>query len=189
MRDDTAILKRLENKALHYLGRYASTEARLRDVLLRFANRKMAEEDPERIRLLIEHTITNCAAKGYVNDKSFAEQKTASLRQKGASRFQIKQKLYGRGVDGGIIDETLDNHDANQGDNAEIQAALIYARRRRLGPYACPKTGQNEMKDGWQKRHYASLARAGFSHKIAAIIMTLDNADDADAMVERGIFD
>ncbi len=97
MRSDDAILKRLENKALHYLGRYASTEARLRQVLGRFAQRKMAEEEPARMAALIDKMVEDCRAKGYVNDQVFAEQKTASLRRGGSSRLQIKRKLYERG--------------------------------------------------------------------------------------------
>ena len=43
-RPDETILSRLENKALHYLGRYASTTGRLEQVLTRFARRKLADE-------------------------------------------------------------------------------------------------------------------------------------------------
>ena len=42
-RPDETILSRLENKALHYLGRYASTTGRLEQVLTRFARRKLAD--------------------------------------------------------------------------------------------------------------------------------------------------
>jgi regulatory protein len=188
MRSDEAILKRLENKALHYLGRYASTEARLRQVLGRFAQRKMAEEEPNRMTALIDQMVEDCRAKGYVNDKSFAEQKTASLRRGGASRLQIKRKLYERGVDRRVIDVAIAQHDDDQEHDPEVQAALIYARKRRLGPYRKPPIGQTEMKDGWQERHYASLARAGFSAKTVGIIMALDDTTAAENLLEEGYF-
>jgi len=189
MRSDDAILKRLENKALHYLGQYASTEARLRQVLGRFAQRKMAEEEPARMAALIDKMVEDCRAKGYVNDQVFAEQKTASLRRGGSSRLQIKRKLYERGVDANLIDAAIDRHDDDQDHDPEVQAALIYARKRRLGPYRKPPIGQMEMKDGWRDRHYASLARAGFSAKTVGIIMALDDSAAAEHLFEVGYFD
>ncbi len=188
MRDDTAILKRLENKALHYLGRYATTEARLRQVLGRFAQRKMEDEDPERMIELIDKMVSDCAAKGFVNDKDFAEQKTASLRRQGSSRNQIKNKLYERGVNSEVIKQTIDDHDAAHDHDVEVQSALIYARKRRLGPYAQPRSGQNDMTEGWGNLHAARFARAGFSHKTVIIIMGIETPDDAEELFNEGFY-
>ena len=189
MRDDAKILKRLENKALHYLGRYASTEARLKDVLGRFAKRKMAEEDPIRMAKLIDDMVVSCRDKGYVNDQFFAEQKTASMRRQGASRLQIKRKLYERGVADQVINQAIHDYDDDQDHDVEIESALIYARKRRLGPYRKPPIGQTEMKEGWQQKHYASLARAGYSAKTIGIIMALDDSVSAEALLQDGYFD
>ena len=188
MRNDEKILKRLENKALHYLGRYASTEARLKDVLGRFAKRKMADEEPQRMAKLIDDMVKSCREKGYVNDQTFAEQKTASLRRQGASRLQIKRKLYERGVASDVISQAIADHDDDQDHDVEVEAALIYARKRRLGPYRKPPVGQTEMKDGWRDRHYASLARAGYSAKTVGIIMALDDSDAAETLLAEGYF-
>lgn len=188
MRSDETILKRLENKALHYLGRYATTEARLKTVLERFAKRKMDDEDPERMRPLIDKMVKDCAEKGYVNDHVFAEQKTASLRRQGSSRFQIKRKLFERGVDADVITTAIEDHDAEDERDPEIHAALIYARKRRLGPYARPPHGQSEMKEGWKNKHYASFARAGFNAKTVGIIMGLESPEDAEALFDEGFF-
>ena len=188
MRSDETILKRLENKALHYLGRYASTEARLRDVLHRFAKRKLDDESPERLAQLIENMITKCREKGYVNDQDFADQKTASLRRQGSSRLQIKRKLYERGINPDLIEAAINAHDQDKDPDPEVEAGLIYSRKRRLGPYRKPPIGQTEMKDGWQDRHYASLARAGFSAKTVSIIMKLDTIEDAEALLSNGWF-
>ena len=188
MRQDNKILKRLENKALHYLGRYASTEARLKEVLGRFAKRKMADEDPQRMGKLIDDMIKTCRDKGYVNDQVFAEQKTASLRRQGASRLQIKRKLYERGVADPVINQAISDYDDDHDHDVEISAALIYARKRRLGPYRKPPIGQTEMKDGWRDRHYASLARAGYSAKTVGIIMALEDSEAAEALLTEGYF-
>ena len=188
MRSDDAILKRLENKALHYLGRYATTERRLAQVLGRFAQRKMDDEDPERMKLLIAKMVSSCVEKGYVNDKDFAAQKTASLRRQGSSRFQIKNKLFERGVNRDLIDEAIEENDAEHEYDIEVHSALIYARKRRLGPYAKPPVGQDEMKEGWQQKHYASLARAGYSRKTCGVIMELETKEDAEHLFDQGFF-
>lgn len=194
MRSDEKILKRLENKALHYLGRYASTEARLRDVLSRFAQRKMEDEDLDHMRQMIDKMVLSCVEKGYVNDKLFAEQKTASLRRGGGSRLIISRKLLQRGVNRDVINDAIndfdDEHKRDDEHDAELEAALIYARKRRLGPYARLPLGKTEMKDGWQTRHYASFARAGFGGKTIKIVMSLDTAEDAERFLsgDRDIY-
>jgi regulatory protein len=193
MRSDEKILKRLENKAVHYLGRYASTETRLREILFNFAKRKMANQDPDHLRNMINEVVTSCVEKGYVNDKLFAQQKTASLRHSGSSRLAISRKLRQRGVDPNIINEALDDYDEdlqatspNLDHDAELEAALIYARKRRLGPYAKPGIGKTEMKDGWERRHYASFARAGFTGKTISTVMALTSTEEVEAILEEG---
>lgn len=173
-RSDQAILDRLENKALHYLGRYASTAQRLEMVLTRFGRRKMADEDPERMAQLIARKVEECCRRGYVDDAAFAETKSASLRRQGASTASIRRKLMERGVDRDVIHTVLDRMDTSE--LAEMNAAAIHARRRRLGPYARPES----LRDGWENRHLGSLARAGFSGAIARRILAFEDVDDLE---------
>ena len=184
MLSDEKILKKLEDKALHYLGRYASTEARLREVLFRFAQRKMKDEDPEQIRTMIDKMVLSCVEKNYVNDRIFAERKTASLRRGGGSRLAISRKLLQRDVDRDVINDAINEfdveHSRDEDLNTELEAALIYARKRRLGPYVKLPLGKTEMEEGWQTRHYASFARAGFTSKTIKIVMGLHSEEDAE---------
>lgn len=170
-RSDQAILDRLENKALHYLGRYASTAKRLEVVLQRFGRRKLADEDPERMATLIARKVEECRQRGYVDDTAFAEMKSASLRRQGASLAGIRRKLAERGVDRDVVDTVLDAVDTSE--IAEMNAAAIHARKKRLGPYARSET----LREGWENRHLGSFARAGFSATIARRIMAFDDAD------------
>lgn len=173
-RSDKAILDRLENKALHYLGRYASTARRLEDVLKRFARRKMEDEDPERMAALIARKVEHCQERGYVNDHAFAETKMASLRRQGASTNGIRRKLAERGVERDVISTVLAEQDTS--DEMELRSALIFARRRRLGPYS----REEARREGWQNRHLGSLARAGFAAAIARQVMAFDDPDAAE---------
>ena len=178
---DEQILTRLENKAVHYLGRYASTRTRLESILRRFAARKLAGEDPERLEALIRRKVGHCAERGYVNDGHYARDKARNMRLQGASRHKIRVKLEQAGVDRRLIDGAIDERDAEAGPDAEAEAALVYARRRRLGPFA----RKARLKDGWRQRHFASLARAGFDPAIAGFVLDFESAGAAEAWLDN----
>ena len=69
---DSRIQARLRNKALHYLGRYASTTHRLKQVLIRFAARKLETVPEDRLLSAVVATIEECQRLGYVDDRQFA---------------------------------------------------------------------------------------------------------------------
>ena len=182
---DEKLRHRLTNKAVHYLGRYASTTSRLKDVLARFAERKLTGAEPDHISKAIDDVIRDCVDKGYVNDQLYAEQKAISLRRQGRSRRRIEKTLAGKGLDQHVIKAVFAD-DENAYDVAnEWRAALIHARRRRLGPYASEKDRQADP-EKLRQRHLASFARAGFSLSVAKEILALDQPEDAeDLLVEK----
>ena len=103
----------------------------------------------------------------------------------------ISRKLMQRGVERNVIKDALDqfDHDYQQDHehDAELESALIYARKRRLGPYAKLPMGKTTMKDGWQHRHYASFARAGFTSRTISTVMALNTPDDAEKLLADGV--
>ena len=84
--------------------------------------------------------------------------------------------LFMAGVGNALIDDAISSHDEDEGDDAETVAAIIYARRRRLGPFA----RQDNLKDGWKDRHLGSLARAGFSISVARFVLNFDDPASAE---------
>ena len=177
---------RLENKALHYLGRYASSEANLRQILKRFAMRKCrpadaddddADADRDAFKQILETEIdaliTRYRALGYLDDRGFALGRARAMRARGASTRRIIQTLRAKGIDAKIASEIMaDGLEANtntetlsaETPSAETAAARIYAQRRRLGQYASPTS---QAKPNWQNRHLASMMRAGFNYATA----------------------
>ena len=168
---------RLENKALHYLGRYASSEANLRQILKRFAMRKCqpdddADADTDAFRQILETEIdaliTRYRALGYVDDRGFALGCARAMRARGASTRRIIQTLRAKGIDAETASEIMaDGLEANtntETPSPETTAARIYAQRRRLGQYASPAS---QAKPNWQNRHLASMMRAGFNYATA----------------------
>ncbi len=175
------ISKRFENKALHYLQRYTSSEAHLRQILWRFFERKIAphqSEDDHQSKQSAEESIDsvieNCKRFGYLSDSNYAQAKTKNLRARGKSRVSIIAYLKKRGIENTMITTTLEDQDLG-GEAAERAAAFRYARRSGVGVFA---EDRERQKDGWQQRHLARMARAGFSRHIAQkIIEARDETD------------
>lgn len=170
--------QRLMNKAVHYLGRYTSSRQRLREVLQRFARRKLEHFEPAEIRRAIDAVIADCVRLGYVDDAAFAMTRARSKRRGGRSALAIKRSLAEHDIDDTLVDAALEAADERLADG-ELVAALRHAARRRIGPYA-----RIRPDDTMRQRHLASLARAGFSFDIARQVMACEDAEAADALAD-----
>ena len=196
--------RRLMNKAVHYLGRYTASRQRLREVLRRFAVRKLDSHDKEekarsvaasqadeiaqichsefiraypKATRAIEVVVDDCVRLGYVDDTAFALSKARSKRRGGRSALAIRRSLQEHAIDADLVDEVLAAADEDTSDG-ELVAALRHAARRRLGPYAT-RPGDETTR----QRHLASLARAGFSLGIARQVLDLEDVDAAERLV------
>ena len=171
--------RRLMNKAIHYLGRYTASRQRLREVLKRFALRKLESHDPTEVDRALEVVITDCVRLGYVDDTAFALSRARGKRRAGRSALAIRRSLQEHAIDPQLVDEALQAADEDMSDG-ELAAALRHAARRRIGPYA-----RRDVDDAGRNRHLASFARAGFSLAIARQVMALEDADAAEELAEE----
>jgi len=160
--------ERLTRSALHYLERYASSTANLRKVLERKVLKAcMAHDrDPAEFAPLIDTVVEKCGASGLLDDLAYAEMKTAGLRRRGGSKRKIEAQLSAKGVDRAIIESVL-NNDAHE----DLDAAFVYARRRRLGPYR-----KTDDRTDRREKDMAALCRAGFSFEIARRVVDATEA-------------
>lgn len=155
----------LDNAALHYLGRFASSSGNLRRILLRKLARAAGEGgDAAEGARLVDELIARYLRNGLLDDRAYAAQAAASLARRGTSRFAIGGKLAQKGVAAELVKETLAA--LNGGGANEIAAACALARRRRLGPYR-PAGARAE----WRRKDMATLARAGFSLDLARRVL------------------
>lgn len=173
----------LHEAALAYLARYAATEATVRRVLNRRIDRwARAQPDPEAAadqaataRALADQEIRRLAAAGLLDDAAYAEHRGRALRQAGSSRRAAAVKLAAKGVAPATARAAL-------GDDAEAElaAALVTARKRRIGPF--------RTREPDPVRELGVLARAGFSRDIARRALDTD-PDEAEARIAtlRGI--
>jgi len=169
---------RLTRSALHYLERYATSSANLRKVLERKVLKACTslELDPADYALMVDTVVETIVRNGLVDDRAYAETKLAGLRRRGGSARKIEAKLAAKGVDRTTIEAVLQNDDASDED-----AARIFARRRKLGPFRQKDRITRRDKD------LAAMCRAGFSFDVARRIIDAD--DDTDDFDRSGAAD
>ncbi|MDH5748460.1 MAG: RecX family transcriptional regulator [Rhodospirillales bacterium] len=158
----------LENSALHYLERFATSAANLRRVLMRKVERSAYYHgtDPEEGAVMVDRLIARFEQSALLDDATYAAARAKSLHRRGTSARAIRAKLMQKGVGPDFIDQALSSLAAEDDPNAEITAELTaaatLARRRRLGPWRTP-----EDRPGAHEKDLAALARAGFSFDVA----------------------
>ena len=169
---------RMMDKALDYLGRYSSSRHKLGQILLRFANRKLTDYKTDDVAAAIQQTIDQCSRLGYLDDRQFAVQVALSQRRLGRSQAAIRRRLSQHALDDDIIAHALIEADENSA-NGDLQAAIRFAQRRRLGPFAQRHGAHHQRLDSyqWKKRDLGAMARAGFSKAISQRVLDHDNPD------------
>jgi len=180
-------LPSLKDAALFYLSRYATTEAGLRAVLHRkIANwaRHMANSaghSPEEIAAIttpakqaateIAQSLTTA---GIINDQIFAVSRAKILTRSGRSRRATMAHLAAKGVKADLIQQSLVSD-----PRAELAAALIHAKKRRLGPFATTPITPDS-----RKRALSSLARAGFSGETASRALRMEHGEAEELIID-----
>jgi len=144
----------LEQAALSYAGRYATSRARLAAYLGRKLRERgwIGEDEPPVARL-----VERMAALGYVDDRAFAAARAAALSRRGYGARRIGAALRGAGIgeeDGAEAREIA--------AAAAWEAALRFAERRRIGPFA-----EAEVDRAAREKAFAAMLRAGHPMHIA----------------------
>ncbi|MBU3078936.1 RecX family transcriptional regulator [Sphingomonas quercus] len=158
----------LEALALAYAARYATTRAKLAAYLSRklTVRQWVGTGSPP-----VEDIVARMAEAGYVDDRAFAEARGRSLARRGYGRRRVAAALAADGI--AAEDRQGALPDDEEGARA---AALAFARRRRIGPYAAePATGDVRA------RAIAAMIRAGHEPELARAIISAPPGDnDAD---------
>lgn len=146
----------LEQLALAYVGRFATSRARL----VQFLERKLRERgwggdgapEAEVIAERMRHA-------GYVDDQAYALARARGLLRRGYGARRVADGLRVAGIG--------DEHAAaalQLADEEALSAALAFARRRRIGPFATappdPRTRERLLVAMIRAGHRFALARA-----------------------------
>ncbi|MDF1747460.1 MAG: RecX family transcriptional regulator [Alphaproteobacteria bacterium] len=154
---------RLENIALHYLERYASSAENLRRVLMRRVQRsaQLHDTDSQAGAEAVDALILRYQSSGLLDDTAYAVGRSVSLHRQGKSTRAIQQTLSVKGVDGDTVGAALEALKEEVGPDLDLRAAVQYARRRRLGPW------RREGREDVREKDLAALGRQGFGYDIA----------------------
>ena len=161
-------LRLLENWALFYLERYASSAENLRRVLRRRVWRRIggagdtAGEAVGAADALIDALVVRYRAAGLLDDAAYAAGRARQGLAQGRSLRRIAAGLAAKGVgaaDAAAAVAALRDSAADP----DLAAGCGFARRRRLGPF---RIGPQQ-----RERELAAFARAGFGRRTAEAIL------------------
>lgn len=147
---------RLRDLALHYAGRFATTEARLAAYL----GRKLRERGWAGDALPDLPALTaRFAELGYVDDAAYAAARAGSLARRGYGAGRIAPALTAAGIErdaARTLAAAADPH----------AAAHAYARRRRFGPYDTAPPDPDRT-----RKQTAAMLRAGHAWAVVKAVL------------------
>lgn len=196
----------LREAALRHLARFAATEQGLAQVLdravQRWARRYAAHGgeadriESERIksRGVIDRIVEDMRRVGALDDAAFARSRSLSLTRSGRSRRAVAASLAQKGIGAEVLSDALEDSLGHRSDDSaqerELGAALVLARKRRLGPFGrdemAPPSDDRDGEVSQMQRHQRSLAvfaRAGFGRDVAERALAMDRMEAEDRVM------
>jgi regulatory protein len=154
---------RLEEMALAYVARFATSAAKLEAYLVRkLRERGWTGERPPDPSAIAARFIDL----GYIDDEAFARSRSSSLMRRGYGPRRVADALKQAGIAEDV------RRGIGSGEAAARHAALTLARKRRLGPFG----------GGWTDR-------AGREKQVAAMLRAGHGLDKAAALVDAATID
>jgi regulatory protein len=165
---------RLEEMALRYVGRFATSRAKLRAYLERKVRERGWSEPAEPD---LDALTARFCELGYVDDAAYALSKSRALAGRGYGRRRVGQalRLAGIGEEDGAA--ALDHADRNA-----VEAALRFAERRGIGPFGPPAQDRKQ-----REKAIGAMVRAGHSFALSRTIVEWprDSAPDIGEIADR----
>ncbi|TCM19538.1 regulatory protein [Novosphingobium sp. PhB165] len=167
----------LEELALAYVARFATTQGKLRDYLQRKLRERgwAGDESPDLAALVARYSDL-----GYVDDAAWARMKAGSLLRRGYGARRVGEALGHAGLDEDMRAAVRPD------DAAERQAALVLARRRRFGPFAV-QPEDRLAREKLREKHIAAMLRAGHRLDMVRAIVDAEDPEAAEEWADAGI--
>ena len=158
----------LNNLALRYVERFATTRAKLRTYL----DRKVRERGWDGTAAPDTQCIAEqFAERGYVDDAGYALAKSRSLAGRGYGKRRLSVALRAAGV------EESDSDAARaHAEEEAIAAAVRFAQRRRIGPFARREPETPAERD----KAIGAMLRAGHDFALARAIVAMAPQEGTD---------
>lgn len=164
---------RLEELALGYVARFATSAAKLEAYLRRkLRERGWDGEDAPDLPAL----VTRYVELGYVDDEAFARGRTRGLLGRGYGVRRVGQALAAAGI-APEVRETV-----RAGEAAQRTAALLLARKRGFGPF-----GTEPPDRARREKQIAAMLRAGHPLDSARELVDAASVDAAELWAAEAI--
>ncbi len=162
-----------------YVNRWYSPEAKVRSTLRRRIDRSCDAHGTPRATAYGwgDDAIGALKRAGVIDDHRWARDKARSLLDRGVGVRSIRQRLRAKQVPAEAVDAALDALSEDlAGDTVDPdwEAAVAYARRRRLGPFRREPDPERYRKD------LAAMARAGHSYGVARRVLDAGDSTELD---------
>lgn len=158
---------KLDEIALRYVGRYATSRAKL----CAYLSRKLRERgwngagEPD-----LDRIAERFARLGYVDDAAFAMSKSQALASRGYGKRRLVESLRAAGIG------EEDSAGARElADREKVAAALRFAKRRRIGPFGA---GGEDPRQ--REKAIAAMVRAGHDFALARKLAALPPGAEID---------
>ncbi len=153
----------LRDLALRYVGRFATSEAKLR----RYLGRKLFERGwGGEGGAPVEAIVARLAERGYVDDRTFAEARARGLTGRGFGARRVAADLGAAGIARELVSEIAAAGDADA-------SAAAFARRRRFGPYD-PLPFDSDR----HRKQVAAMLRAGHGLDVVRRVLGRATSDE-----------
>ncbi|MBT2185381.1 regulatory protein RecX [Sphingobium nicotianae] len=143
----------LEALALHYVGRFATSRAKL----VAYLGRKVRErgwtgDEPASVEMIAERLVSL----RYVDDEAYATMKSGAMQRRGLGGRRIAEALRQDGIAQHLSAQ------ASPSAAERWEAAHRLARRKRIGPFATERPDR-----ALREKHLAAFIRAGHDLDLA----------------------
>jgi regulatory protein len=162
---------RLEELALSYVARFATSAAKVEHYLQRkLRERGWDSERPADPKAIVERFVEL----GYIDDEAWARAKGGSLLRRGYGARRIDRALSAAGIDEAV------RGDVRAGEGEQRRAALAFAARRHLGPW-----GASPVDRAARDKQIAAMVRAGHGFDAARAVIDAPSAAAVEAWADE----
>ena len=161
----------LNDFALRYVARYATTQAKLERYLVRKLRERGwdGEGEPDPAAL-----AEKFAERGWLDDEAYARMRSRDLMARGYGPRRVGEALREAGVD-----ETI-REDQQAGALESARSAVLLARKKRIGPFAV-----KEVDAALREKQLAAMLRAGHAFADARRVVDAQSEGELDAWLEE----
>ncbi|WP_336982186.1 regulatory protein RecX [Altererythrobacter fulvus] len=163
---------RMEEMALAYVARFATSAAKLEAYLKRkLRERGWDGEGQPDVAALVGRYVEL----GYIDDETYARAKAGGLLRRGYGPRRVSQALGAAG----IAEDIRESVQASEAE--ERRAALALARKRRFGPF-----GAGVADRAMREKQIAAMLRAGHALDSARELVDAPSAEAAEQWAAAG---